>query len=208
MLFVVCLDIFVDVFQLDGVLSVCWVVDDDLLAKDMSFESDSQKLEYKLFVHVYVEYRRVVGCLVGDENRQWSQYGSGKSFAKPYCPYSASAHSVSCVVENKEGDENQYRDDDRESQSSFSYDGTQWRTDEEEDEARQRQRELVDGLYLVVSYQSVALIGDHTLEVEVVHGLLHVRGGVVYYRQPALCRHLLEQRVDIHLCCSSFFHSL
>ena len=68
-LLVVCLDIFVDVFQLDGVLSVCWVVDDDLLAKDMSFESYSQKLEYKLFVHIYVEYRRVVGCLVGDEYR-------------------------------------------------------------------------------------------------------------------------------------------
>ena len=68
-LLVVCLDIFVDVFQLDGVLSVCWVVDDDLLSKDMSFESYSQKLEYKLFVHIYVEYRRVVGCLVGDEYR-------------------------------------------------------------------------------------------------------------------------------------------
>ena len=40
-LLVVCLDIFIDVFQLDGVLSVCRVVDDDLLAKDVPFESDS-----------------------------------------------------------------------------------------------------------------------------------------------------------------------
>ena len=99
--------------------------------------------------------------------------GPSTAVASP-SPNSASAHSVSSVVENKEGDENQHRDDDRESQSSFSDDGAQRCSDEEEDEARQRQRELVDGLYLVVSYQSVAHIGDHTLEVEVVHGLLHV----------------------------------
>jgi hypothetical protein len=116
-------------FNLTDASSLCIfcifrLFDDDLLAEDVAFDTETEQFHEEHLIHLHIEHRRVVGCLVGDEYGDWCQYGWSQSLTEPDGPGSQSRHSVARIVEDVEDDEHEYGDDDRESQSTLSDDGT------------------------------------------------------------------------------------
>ena len=158
----------VNLGQLLPVGRIVGVADDDFLAEDMTLEPQSEQLHEEVAVEVDVEHHRIVVGLVGDKHGQGDEDGRGEALAEPDGPDALARHSVARVVENVVDDEHKHGDDDRDAQSALADDGSQWGADEEEDEAGEGHRELVDGLYLVLPQYLVGILGHHGLELQVV----------------------------------------
>ena len=164
---IIYIDVAVELFQSLCIFCIFRLFDDDLLAEDVAFDTETEQFHEEHLIHLHIEHRRVVGSLVGDEYGDWRQYGWSQSLTEPDGPGSQSRHSVARIVEDVEDNEHEYGDDDRESQSTLSDDGTQWGSDEEEDQAGECQRELLDSFYLVLPDDIVGIARNHCLEVEV-----------------------------------------
>ena len=135
--------------QLVAVGLIVRVFNDHFLAHDATLGTQSQQAHCEILVHVDVEYRRVLVGLVCEEDGDGRQYHGTQQLAEPYRPLVDTCHTHTRVVKDVEDDEHDDGDDDRHTKSTFTDDGAQRCSDEEEDDARQRQCELVDGLHHV-----------------------------------------------------------
>ena len=154
-----------------GVVGVFY---DHLLAHDAALAAKTQQAHHPFGVGVEVEHGRVVVGLVGEEHGGGHEHGGGQALAEPDGPHASAGHAVAHVVEDVEDDEHDYGDDDGQSESALPDDGAQRGTDEEEEEARQGEHEFVERLYLVLTYQFVAVAGEHAFEVELHNLLAHL----------------------------------
>ena len=104
--------------------------DPDINSTVIFIDADDQVL-----IEVDVKYHGVVVCLICKEIGYGRQHGRSQQLSEPYCPVVIACHLHACVVEDVEDDEYQYGYDDGYTQSALTDDGTQWCSDEEEDEA-------------------------------------------------------------------------
>ena len=123
--------------------------DDDLLLREVSLDSQSQHLAYDFLVAVYVEHHRVVVGLIGEEHCNGRKHDGRDADAKPHRPLVIPCHAVARIVKYIVDDEHQHGYDDGYAETTLPDDGTQRRTDKEEDDTGQRQREFLDGFQLV-----------------------------------------------------------
>ena len=183
--------------ELGGITAVGRVVQDYFLAGYAALEAESEHPPQQVHVHIGIEHRRVVVRLVGEEHRHRDEHRHRQSLAEPDGPVALAGHTVAGVVEDVEDDEHDDADDDRYAQSALADNGTERCADEEEDDADQRQRELVDGLDVVQTDQLVAVTGHQTLELEVAHLLLDSRQSLVDDLAALVGRQPAEHRVDV-----------
>ena len=167
----------VDGGQADAVGGVIRIVDDDLLARDVSLQAQSEQLHEEVAVEVDVEDHRVVVGLVGEEYGQRGQYGCRQTLSEPYGPHAATGHTIAGVVEDVIDDEHQHADDDGYSQSALADDGSEGCSDEEEEQAREGQRELVECLDAVLADELVAVARYQLFVFLVGHAAVHTVQG-------------------------------
>ena len=163
----------VHLLQLYEVLGVVRVVYHHFLAVYRALDAQSEEAAEGVGVHVGVEHNGVVRRLVREEHRHRHEHGWRKTLAEPDCPHAASRHSVARVVEYVVENEHEHRYEHRQTQAALANDGAERGADEEEDDARQGERDLCHPLYLVLADESVAVVGDERLELEVVLARRH-----------------------------------
>ncbi len=181
-----------------GVGRVVGRLDDDLLAADVALLPEAQQPHEEAAVGVEVEDRGVFVGLVGDKQGRRYQHGGREPLAKPYRPRSLARHAVARVVEDVEDDIDHDSHDDGDAQSALADDGSQGRADEEEDDAYQGERELVDILYLVLAYVFVQVARDHALELQVGQFGLHGAQRPVHAHAAGVLALACEERVEVH----------
>ena len=162
-------DLFGDAVELNGIFPILGFADDNLLSEDVTLLAEPEQSHEERAIGIEIEHHRVVIGLVGDEDGKWSEHGRSQSLAKPNGPHASPRHSVACVIQYIVDDEHKHRDNDGDAKATFSDDGAQRCTYEEEDETRQGQRELVDSFNIVLTNNTVGILRDHGLELQFAH---------------------------------------
>ena len=165
-------DLPVDIGQQFGVDPVFRLFYDHLLAVDMALLTQTQQAHDNGFVEVYVEHRGVLVSLISKEHGDRCEYHRGDGLSEPHLPLSVARHTHTRVVEDVIHDKHQYGYDDGYAQTSLADNGSQWGTDKEEDQARQRQSELLVSLNQVLTVVAVQVFGIFHLHVHICHHLL------------------------------------
>ena len=139
----------VHLLQLCQVVGVVRIVDYHLLTIYRALDAQTEEATEDVGVQVGIEHNRVVGCFICKEHRHRHEHSGSKTLAEPYRPHTASRHSIARVVEDVVEDEDEHRDEHRQTQTALAYDGSERRTDKEENNARQRKRQfLVPGRHV------------------------------------------------------------
>ena len=207
-LLAVALDGDTDILKHLGIKQVFRIFDDDLLAGDVTLGAQTQNTADDLFVQVYIEHHRVLIGLISEEGGDGGKCPRRDRHAEGDGPLSFTGHLITRVVEDIVNDEHQHRHDDGHSETALADDGTQRRADEEEDQARERQRELLDGLQLVVTIIPVQAVGVFGLHLHVHLRRLHTRQGALDCSLTVSGRLSLVDGVDGRLVGSQLLHHL
>lgn len=170
---------------------------DDLLAANVAMNAQSKQAHEEEAVGINVEHRRVFVGLVGDEDGCRDEHGGRQSLAKPYCPRALARHSVARVVENVEDDVDHDGHNDRHAEATLADNRAQGCSDEEENDADERQRELVDVLNLVLPDVLVGIACNHALELQVAQLGLHGAQSPVHDRAPRVGSQSGIEGVDV-----------
>lgn len=174
---VVCMGIVVyllrDSSECPCISDIVRILDDDFLACDVTLLTQSEETYEEESVGIHIEYSRVFVGLIGDECGERDKDSRCESLTKPYRPLSYSRHSVACIVEDKEDDEDQYRYYDRQTESALTDNCSKRCANKEEDETGKRQCKLIYLLYSVLSYYLFSIFGNHFAELQFGGNHLH-----------------------------------
>ena len=116
--------------------------------------------------------------------------------AEPHRPVVVAGHAHAGVVEDVVDDEHQHRDDDGHAQSALADDGSERCADEEEDDARQGQRELADDLQPVQALLAVEHLGIVGLHAQVVERICACRAARSSSPRALVLVHGVEDGVE------------
>ena len=105
MMLAVCFDLQVYIHQQVGTHMIIRILNDDLLAGDMPLGPQSEDAHEDVLVEVNVEDNGILIRLIGEEDGDRCQYGSGYKLAKPNGPLVVSRHTHTGVLEDIVDDE-------------------------------------------------------------------------------------------------------
>ena len=180
MVLAVSLNLLGDILQHDCIHLVLRIFNDNLLAVDVALLAQTQHTHGDILVEVNVEDGGVFVGFIGKEHGDRGEHYGGDGLSEPYLPLSVARHTHTRVVEDVIHDKHHHGYHYRHTQSTLTDDGTQGCSDEEEDQARQRQGELLDGFNLVMTVVTVEVFGIFHLHLHVCHHLLHTCQGALH----------------------------
>ena len=172
----------------------------------MAFYAQSKQFHKQVSVHIDIEHHRVVVCLICKENGKRRQHRKRYALSEPHCPHSATRHAVSHIVEDVINNEHKHGYDDGHAESALTYDGTEGRTDEEEQQARERHRKLVYPFNAVHTYNLIAVCRYHPFEVKVGNRRAHLVQGMIHRIKLLFVRKAVVNRVYTESLCRGHLH--
>ena len=146
-----------EVVQSLGQGSVVGVVDDDFLAVELSAGSQSEQPHEEVAVALDVEDDAVRVGLVSEEDASCRQHDGAEPCAALHGPDIGLGIVLACLVDDVVEDEDDDADNDRHSESAFADDGSQWCSDEEEEQACQAHGELLVPLDAMLAQAQVSV---------------------------------------------------
>ena len=185
-------------FQHRCQFAVVRVVDNHLLAHDVTLGSNTPQLAEEIAISIHVEHHRVVVRLHGEERTDWCQHHGTHPHAHHRRDGARVCQVVAQRVDDVIEDEDYHSHHHRHSQSTLADDGTERRTDEEEDKTCQGERDFLPNLYLVHSLLTSELVHHFHLELHVEVRQVHLLQGALHHIHALHVREVGEERVDVH----------
>ena len=115
----------------------------------MADTADTRYLLKPVDISIGIQHHRVVIGFISKECTQRRQHSRTGPHAHPYNPFTVTRHLIARIIDDVIDDENKHGHHHRHTQTAFTDDTAQRRTDKEENKARQRKRQfLVPGRHV------------------------------------------------------------
>ena len=163
----------------------------------MSVHPQPQQAADGVLVGFNVEDGGVLIGFVGQPDANRCQYHRTQPNAEGDVPVSALCQFLSSDIYHVVEDEDDHRDHDGDAQSALSDDGAQWGSDEEEDDACQREREFLVAFQLMNAQRTVGAEAHVAVEVRLLGTVACLVQSHTSYMSPLVIGEVCEDGVEV-----------
>ena len=149
-----------------------WFVDDDFLAHEVTLGADAQQTTEQIFVCFEIEHHRVEIGLIGNKYAERGNYEGANPHTHDHVDRAFAGHLHARGTDHIPNNENDYGDNRRHTKTALTNDGAKGGTDEEEENAGEREGHLLMPFDPVAANVVIAVARDHLLPLQIgLHGL-------------------------------------
>src|SRR5574344_2860596 len=113
------------------------ILDNHFFDKHVTDASYSANFTNPCDISICIQHDRIIVRLISKERAQWRQHRRTKPYTDADHPFAVTSHFIARVIDDIINDKNQYRNNHRHTETTFSDNTTKRSTDKEEQQTRQ-----------------------------------------------------------------------